>query len=66
MVGQDLDALVTPAQGDWPRYTTPLRLGVMASGSGSNFEALFDATQQQLDATIELLVVKITKLLYMI
>lgn len=57
MVGQDLDALVTPAQGDWPRYTTPLRLGVMASGSGSNFEALFSATQQQLDATIEVLVV---------
>ncbi len=57
MVGQDLDALVAPAQADWPRYNTPLRLGVMASGSGSNFEALVAATQQHLDATIELLVV---------
>ena len=57
MVGQDLDALVAPAQADWPRYKTPLRLGVMASGSGSNFEALVAATQEHLDATIELLVV---------
>lgn len=44
-------------EADWPRFNAPLRLAVMASGSGSNFEALVTATQQQLDAHIEVLVV---------
>ncbi|MCP9916053.1 phosphoribosylglycinamide formyltransferase [Cyanobium sp. ATX 6F1] len=42
----------------WPRLRAPLRLGVMASGAGSNFEALVNATRQgPLDASVELLVV---------
>ena len=42
----------------WPSHPIPLRLGVMASGSGSNFEALVEATRQQrLQASVELLVV---------
>ncbi|MGC6483564.1 MAG: phosphoribosylglycinamide formyltransferase [Synechococcus sp.] len=57
MVGQDLDALVSPEPTTWPRFSTPLQLAVMASGSGSNFEALVTATQQQLDAQIKVLVV---------
>jgi phosphoribosylglycinamide formyltransferase-1 len=42
----------------WPTHPTPLRLGVMASGEGSNFEALVEATRsQRLQASIDLLVV---------
>ncbi|MEB3257818.1 MAG: phosphoribosylglycinamide formyltransferase [Cyanobacteriota bacterium] len=42
----------------WPTHPTPLRLGVLASGEGSNFEALVQATRsQQLQASVELLVV---------
>ena len=42
----------------WPSHPTPLRLGVLASGEGSNFEALVQATRsQRLQASVELLVV---------
>ena len=42
----------------WPNHPTPLRLGVLASGEGSNFEALVQATRsQRLQASVELLVV---------
>ena len=42
----------------WPTHPTPLRLGVLASGEGSNFEALVQATRsQRLQASVELLVV---------
>jgi len=42
----------------WPLHPTPLRLGVMASGSGSNFEALVEATRcGVLQASVALLVV---------
>jgi len=42
----------------WPLHRTPLRLGVMASGEGSNFEALVEATRGgPLQASVELLVV---------
>lgn len=42
----------------WPPHPTPLRLGVMASGEGSNFEALVEATRNQsLQASVDLLVV---------
>ena len=57
MDGQLVEALMAPAITTWPRFPTPLRLAVMASGSGSNFEALVAATRDQLDAEVELLVV---------
>ena len=42
----------------WPRLEAPLRLGVMASGNGSNFEALVGACRRgEVQATVELLVV---------
>ena len=55
--GQDADALVSPMCSQWPSFDPPLRLAVMASGSGSNFEALVEATTKQLQATVEVLVV---------
>lgn len=40
-----------------PRFSTPLKLGVLASGSGSNFAAIADAIASgQLDAQIQVLV----------
>ena len=57
MNAQHREALLAPAITTWPQFQTPLRLAVMASGSGSNFEALVAATRDQLDAEVELLVV---------
>jgi phosphoribosylglycinamide formyltransferase-1 len=40
-----------------PRFSTPLKLGVLASGSGSNFAAIADAiAADQLDAQIQVLI----------
>ena len=51
-------ALIVPAIGPWPRFDPPLRLGVMASGTGSNFEALHNAAAcGDLNAQLCLLVV---------
>ncbi|HBQ98429.1 MULTISPECIES: phosphoribosylglycinamide formyltransferase [unclassified Roseofilum] len=36
-------SLVSPECDRYPQFTEPLQLGVMASGSGSNFEALLEA-----------------------
>ena len=55
--GESQSSLIAPAIGTWPRFETPLRLAVMASGNGSNFEALAAACGQTLDACVELLVV---------
>ncbi|MEY4800815.1 MAG: hypothetical protein RLZZ213_1262, partial [Cyanobacteriota bacterium] len=45
-------------QPDWARAQPILRLGVMASGAGSNFEALVQAcTDGRLQAEVALLVV---------
>ncbi|MCP9850090.1 phosphoribosylglycinamide formyltransferase [Cyanobium sp. Morenito 9A2] len=47
-----------PLSQAWPCFDRPLRLGVMASGAGSNFEALVRACRQgPLDAELALLVV---------
>ena len=55
---EDPTEFIVPALGSWPRFTPPLRIGVMASGSGSNFEALYKATTQgRLDASLRLLIV---------
>ena len=51
------DVLMAPLERAWPKFNPPLRLGVMASGNGSNFEALVQASQERLDAQIELLIV---------
>lgn len=51
-------SLQWPMPQPWPLHPTPLRLGVMASGSGSNFEALVEATRNGLlQASVALLVV---------
>jgi phosphoribosylglycinamide formyltransferase 1 len=57
-----LSALVSPAfdpaaEGDFVSSAAPLRLGIMASGSGSNFEAIADAIAQgNLNAHIALVI----------
>jgi len=57
-VQQNHSALIWPELTRFPSFNPPLRLGVMASGQGSNFEALVESTRTgPLDGTIELLVV---------
>lgn len=47
-----------PLPQPWPKHPTPLRIGVMASGEGSNFEALVEASRGgPLQAAVVLLVV---------
>ncbi|NJL48857.1 MAG: phosphoribosylglycinamide formyltransferase [Leptolyngbyaceae cyanobacterium SM2_5_2] len=39
-------ALISPPLPErWPRFESPLRLGILASGKGSNLEAIVDAIQ---------------------
>ena len=58
MHSERYSALIVPAIGPWPRFEPPLRLGVMASGTGSNFEALHNAIASgNLNARLCLLVV---------
>lgn len=54
----DSPALISPAiPTSLPRFQAPLRLGVMASGSGSNLEAIATAIQQgRLHAEISVLI----------
>ncbi len=50
-------ALIAPTLAAWPRFDPPLALGVLASGSGSNFEAIATAIAAgQLQAEIRVLV----------
>lgn len=50
-------ALIAPTLEAWPRFDPPLALGVLASGSGSNFEAIAAAIAAgQLQAEIRVLV----------
>ena len=52
------ESLQWPLPQPWPLHRAPLRLGVMASGEGSNFEALVAASRNgPLRASVELLVV---------
>ena len=52
------ESLQWPLPQPWPSHRVPLRLGVMASGEGSNFEALVAASRGgPLRASVELLVV---------
>lgn len=56
--GECFPTLSVPAIDHWPRFDPPLRLGVMASGAGTNFEALHNAVIcGDLDAELLLLVV---------
>ena len=51
-------SLISPSVELLPGFTPKLNLGVMASGNGSNFEALVQATlDSKLDAHISLLIV---------
>ena len=51
-------ALISPLIQKWPHFEPRLRLGVMASGNGSNFEAIQDSiSAKALHADIHLLVV---------
>ena len=50
--------LLSPSIEQWPRFEPALRLGVMASGNGSNFEGIQKSiSSNALDADIQLLVV---------
>jgi phosphoribosylglycinamide formyltransferase-1 len=51
------DSLVSPAISQFPMQIAPLKLGVMASGSGSNFEAIAQSiSEQKLNAKIQVLI----------
>ncbi|NJL39034.1 MAG: phosphoribosylglycinamide formyltransferase [Leptolyngbyaceae cyanobacterium SM1_4_3] len=51
------NSLVSPAISQFPMQTVPLKLGVMASGSGSNFEAIAQSiSDQKLNAQIQVLI----------
>ena len=51
------DTLISPELGTWPIFNPPLRVGVMASGNGSNFEVLVNAGRRNAPAlTVPLLV----------
>jgi phosphoribosylglycinamide formyltransferase-1 len=51
-------ALISPPLPDpWPRFEVPLRLGILASGQGSNLEAIAAAIQQgDLQAQIQVVI----------
>jgi phosphoribosylglycinamide formyltransferase-1 len=50
--------LISPSIQQWPHFEPALRLGVMASGEGSNFEAIQDSISAgELKADIRLLVI---------
>ncbi|WP_035990571.1 phosphoribosylglycinamide formyltransferase [Leptolyngbya sp. KIOST-1] len=51
-------ALISPPlPGTWPRFESPLRLGVMASGNGSNLEAIARSIQRdELHAEIRVVI----------
>ncbi|MEA5593158.1 phosphoribosylglycinamide formyltransferase [Rivularia sp. UHCC 0363] len=50
-------SLISPDIPTQPQVSTPLKLGIMASGSGSNFEAVAQAIQNgQLNAQIQVLI----------
>lgn len=52
----DKASLISP-QLSMPRFSTPLKLGILASGSGSNFAAIADSIASgELDAQIQVLV----------
>ncbi|XFA74023.1 phosphoribosylglycinamide formyltransferase [Thermosynechococcaceae cyanobacterium Okahandja] len=51
------DTLISPAPAPLPTPSAPLRLGVLASGSGTNFAALAEAIANgELPATIQVLI----------
>ncbi len=54
----DAPVLISPPlPADWPRFEQPLKLGVMASGSGSNLEAIARAIDRgELHAKIQVVV----------
>ncbi|WP_320667723.1 phosphoribosylglycinamide formyltransferase [Prochlorococcus sp. MIT 1307] len=55
---QNNNHLISPLEIKFPKFTPKLNLAVMASGEGSNFEALVHATRGKLlDATISILIV---------
>ena len=50
--------LISPENKSIPRFSRPLNIGILASGNGSNFEALVKASKNSiLDADISLLIV---------
>ncbi len=50
--------LISPSIKRWPSFSPPLNIGVLASGNGSNFEALVRSTYKgSLNATVSHLIV---------
>ena len=57
LLDSDLE-MISPSIQQWPHFEPALRLGVMASGNGSNFEAIYKSiSSNALSADIQLLVV---------
>ena len=53
-----MKGFISPCIEKIPKFSPPLRLGVMASGEGTNFQAIINSiTNQYLDAEIKLLIV---------
>tara|TARA_Y100001968_G_scaffold184981_1_gene169422 strand:+ start:321 stop:1019 length:699 start_codon:yes stop_codon:yes gene_type:complete len=50
--------LISPLNFEYPQFETKIRLGILASGNGSNFEYIFKSIQKkQLNAEISILIV---------
>ena len=50
--------LISPFESDYPFFDPKIRLGILASGNGSNFEYIFKSIQKkQLNAEISILIV---------
>ena len=50
--------LISPLNSDYPLFEKKIRLGILASGNGSNFEYIFKSIQKkQLNAEISILIV---------
>ncbi len=57
VIDDSTSSLVSPSISTTPIQETPLKLGVLASGSGTNFEAVAQAIKNgQLNAQIQVLI----------
>ncbi len=52
MINENNDILITPELSEFPRFNPSIRLGILASGKGSNFEAIIKSSKTIFDAEV--------------